>query len=359
LISRPSQRPFLRSSSNKACQKIYQSLPVRAGDLLKNPRLWKAILLQNGEETSSGTRGLLVKTDPLPAWQKEEAMMPRLWTLALVIISLLVAPSLAFAVPIVRSAAGADAGDIQAAVNAFRADLGGVNNLNDPGPLSTGRREINWDGGGAAAPVLTNMPKDLFLNNRGAFFGPDATVFSISGNGNPQNPEFGNINPTYQGRFGTFSSPRLFSPTNSILTEQTFFIPGTNGGIEALTKGFGAVFTSVDLANTTKIQYFGLNNTSLGSFFVPQGTGGPGSLSFLGVSFDDAIISRVVITSGNTILGPNDGLVVNGGRIDVVAMDDFIFGEPQPVPEASSLFLLGSALAGFAGWRLMKAREGR
>ena len=48
---------------------------------------------------------------------------------------------------------GGDAtpGSIQAKVDAFRAALGNPNNGNNPGPLNSGRREINWDGGGSSA----------------------------------------------------------------------------------------------------------------------------------------------------------------------------------------------------------------
>src|SRR5262249_47356306 len=50
-------------------------------------------------------------------------------------------------------------------------------------------------------------------------------------------------------------------------------------------------------------------------------------LSFLGVSFDAGErVARVRITAGNTPLGPPEG-----GGIDVVVMDDFIYSEPQPV----------------------------
>jgi hypothetical protein len=46
----------------------------------------------------------------------------------------------------------------------------------------------------------------------------------------------------------------------------------------------------------------------------------------LGIVFDDARIARVRITAGNVAPGPDDG-----GENDVVMMDDFIYGEPQPL----------------------------
>ena len=52
---------------------------------------------------------------------------------------------------------------------------------------------------------------------------------------------------------------------------------------------------------------------------------GDGSLSFFGVLFGDARIARVRITSGDSAPGPGDD-----GKHDIVVMDDFIDGEPQP-----------------------------
>ena len=76
-----------------------------------------------------------------------------------------------FVAPIVFQAAGTNAASIQSTVDAFRTALGDPNNGNNPGPLPSGRREINWDGGGnnfTTSPPVT--PFDVFLDTRGAQF---------------------------------------------------------------------------------------------------------------------------------------------------------------------------------------------
>jgi hypothetical protein len=100
--------------------------------------------------------------------------------------------------------------------------------------------------------------------------------------------------------------------------------------------GFGAVFADVDLANATTLQFFDLFGASLGTFSVPTANNG---LSFLGVFFSAGeTVGRVRITTGTSALGPNDG-----GGVDVVAMDDFLYSEPQAVPEPATIWLLGGA----------------
>src|SRR5438094_8455761 len=154
-----------------------------------------------------------------------------------------------FVPPTVFQAAGPTAASIQSTVDAFRAALGNPNNGNASGPLPSGRREINWDGGGANtttdAPVT---PFNVFLNTRGAQFTTPGTGLSQAPpSGGPQ----GGLavlfnNPSYGTIFRTFSPLRLFTPVGSNITEALFFLPGTNGTVPATVTGFGAIFTDVD-----------------------------------------------------------------------------------------------------------------
>ena len=251
-------------------------------------------------------------------------MQVNLAVLIIALSLLLTNPSSLFGQEFVAySAAGIDAAAIQTVVDAFRNAVGSPNNGNTPGPLPSGRREINWDGGGAGAAATTfPIPMTTFNTAplaRGAVFSTPGTGFEISGQ---PTPEFGDLNATYPGIFTTFSSPRLFTPLGSNITDVNFFRPGTD--IAATTNGFGAVFTDVDLAATTSIEFFSSTGDSLGLFFVPPADNG---LSFVGVVFNNERLSLVRITSGNTAPGPSESSVV-----DAVVMDDFIYGEPLVGP---------------------------
>ena len=250
------------------------------------------------------------------------------------------------AVPVVLSAAGPNAASIQGTVDAFRASLGALN-PNVVGSVGSGRREINWDGVPDAFAAPNNLPGNFFNSNspRGVVLTTPGSGFQVSANAGVAPVEFGNIDPSYPGFFASFSAQRLFTALGSNITDVLFFIPGS--ATAALTNGFGVVFTDVDLANSTGIEFFNGADQSIGQFFAPNVAGNE-TLSFLGVRFSEgSIVSRARIISGNQVLAA--GHISN----DLVVMDDFIFGEPvaAQVPEPSTLLLLLLGLAVALGVR--------
>ena len=246
------------------------------------------------------------------------------------------------------SASGSDPTGIQATVDAYRADLGTLN-ANVAGSFGSGRREVNWDGVPDALAAPNNLAANFFNVNspRGVVFSTVGTGFEVSANAASGTPvRFGDINPAYSGQFQTFSPQRLFTSLGSNVVDVNFFVPGSSAS--ALTRGFGAVFADVDLANTTSLTFFSATNSLLGTFFVANSLNG--GLSFLGVDFGSAVISRVRIVSGNAALGSTES-----GGVDLVVMDDFLFGEPVAgVPEPSTWAMM---LIGFAGVSFMTHRR--
>ncbi len=227
---------------------------------------------------------------------------------------------------VVKTSSG-DSLEVVAKINEFRQLAGDPVNT-APG-ATTGRREINWDAVppgftnsdnfpsdffGASDPILPNGRKrGLILENTGTSFRVDSTSFA-------------DIDDSYATQFEAFSKNRLFAYLGNNVTEITFKVPGTN--TDAFVKSFGVVFTDVDDASSTYVEYFN-GNKSLGVFYAPARTL-DGSFSFLGVNFPDEEVTRIRITSGNGILGTGVKDISNGGTKDLVVMDDFIYDEPKP-----------------------------
>jgi hypothetical protein len=219
------------------------------------------------------------------------------------------------------------AGDVTGVVDRYRALLGDDNG-GVPTSFADGRREVNWDGVPDEFAAPAAYPPDFFNapqapRARGLVLGTPGDHLAVSaaeGNASGAAPRFGDVNPSYADRFDTFSAPRLFSPIGSNVVDLHFYVPGTHTA--AVSRGFGAVYTSVDQAETASFELFDRDDASLGTFAVPVSKDG---LSFLGIAFDEPTVARVRIVYGNTKLGPDDG-----DRYDVAVMDDFIFGEPRP-----------------------------
>ena len=209
-------------------------------------------------------------------------------------------------------------GDVTGAVAQFRGLLGDPLNGTTPGSQAAGRREINWDGVPASFTDNDAFPGDFFNTRspRGAVFtGP---AFRVS------DRNLAEVDPSYAGQFTFFSPQKTFAVAGSAVMETEFQVPGAT--TPAAVRGFGVVFVDVDRQGSAYLEFFGPSG-SLGRFDAPvQSAGSP--LSFLGVVFQDTVVTRVRIVSGNAALGEGVRDVSDGGREDLVVMDDFLSSEP-------------------------------
>ena len=213
-------------------------------------------------------------------------------------------------------------GNIAARVDEFRSALGPSNGA-AVGDQLTGRREIAWD---AAATVPFDNRDDFPAD----FFNTVVTVGALyvsRGTGLRNDSQlFIGVNETYPAEFSFFSPVKLFAPIGSNLLEQEFQVAGQSP--RALVRGFGIVFSDVDLADETTIELVAQDGSSLGTFSAPVRSDAAG-LSFVGVTFDDPIIARVRIKLGTGALGATVNDVTAGGTVDLVVLDNVIYGEPR------------------------------
>lgn len=220
--------------------------------------------------------------------------------------------------------AAGDSVGIVAKLNEFRLLAGDPVN-NAPGATG-GRREVNWDGVPANFTNANNFPFDFFgsadpaLGNgrkRGLIMTNTGTSFRVD------STDFSEVDASYAAQFEAFSRKRLFTYMGNVVTEVTFKIPGTTTA--AFVKSFAVIFSDVDVANVTTVEYF--NGTkSLGIFAATPAAQG---FSLLGVGFPEEKITRVKITSGNGLLAAGTKDISDGGSKDLVVMDDFLYDEPK------------------------------
>ena len=212
-------------------------------------------------------------------------------------------------------------GAIENDVATFRALLGDPNNGGTPGQQPSGRREINWDGVPAAVTNVPNFPPEFFNVNstRGLAYDALSPGLEVS------DQRFADINPTYAAEFTPFSGQKLFSPIGSNVSEVSFRVAGS--AVKAPVRGFGVVFSDVDVAGSTGIILLGEDGRKLGRILAPVRTDARGS-SFVGVVFRNPVIGRVLIISGNGALSPIEKDISQGGHHDLVVMDDLLYGEP-------------------------------
>lgn len=222
------------------------------------------------------------------------------------------------AAPVVFTATG----DIGAKVDEFRSALG-ASNGGTAGQQASGRREINWDGAGAVPfNDRDDFPADFF-NTRvksGAIFVTPGIGFRND------DQRFAGINPSYAEQFGFLSPSVLFSPIGSNTFDEVFRVAGD--ATPAAVNAIGIVFSDVDFADSTTIQLYAKDGTGLGTYVAPVRSDA-GGLSFVGVTFPDAVISRIRVRLGNGVMAADEDDISAGGRKDMVVIDNVIYGEPR------------------------------
>ena len=216
-------------------------------------------------------------------------------------------------------------GDIRSKVEEFRKLLG--SQLNTTPGSTSGHREINWDG--VPTELLnTPLPADFFNQ-----VGPNASpaqqrglLYTADGGGEFEvsRTNFSEVNPEAAPQFKAFSGEQTFSNLNGNLWDVGFQVAGKT--IPASIKGFGIVFSDVDLPNDSWLEFYD-GNTNLGRFFVPAHDG-TSTFSFLGVYFKDRKVTRVEVSHGNGALNSGQKDISNGGPKDLVILDDFLYDEP-------------------------------
>ena len=212
-------------------------------------------------------------------------------------------------------------GDIAAKVTEFRTLIGDPANGASAGQKPAGRREVSWDGA-SARPFnnSNNFPPD--------FFNTTATVGLVYENDAFRNDssQFVDINPTYANEFKAFTPKVMFSAIGAHVINAHFQVAGAV--TPAAVSGFGAVFVDVDTDNASAIELFDKNGGSLGRYAAPRRSDVNG-LSFVGVKFDAAIVASIRITCGTGALGAGVNDVTSGGTLDLVVIDNVIYGEPN------------------------------
>ena len=212
-------------------------------------------------------------------------------------------------------------GDINSSLDEFRQLLGGQLNTT-PGAV-TGRREVNWDG--IPEQMLNQkLPVDFFnpVGEQAPVANQRGLVYSTAGNFQVSKTNFAEINSGATNQFSSFSGDKSFANISSSLWDVEFQVAGKTES--AFVKGFGIVFSDVDLSNSTSMEFFN-EERSLGKFFVPAKQGG--NFSFLGVYFKNEKVTRVSVAHDSHLdKGQND--ISDNGPADLVTMDNFLWNEP-------------------------------
>ncbi len=222
--------------------------------------------------------------------------------------------------------ASGDSLGIVATINQFRSILG--DSLNTIPGKTSGRREVNWDAVPASFTNNELFPFDFFNltdpagangRKRGLVFLNTVSALRVD------STNFADIDAAHANEFIPFSKKKTMIASNTNVSEIVFKVAGT--AKDAFVNGFGIIFSDVDDAASTSLEFFN-GNKSLGVFKAPAKTA-TGAFSFLGVHFPGEKVTRVKITAGNNALTAGIKDISDGGSKDLVVFDDFFYDEPK------------------------------
>jgi hypothetical protein len=215
-------------------------------------------------------------------------------------------------------------GSISSKLDEFRQVLGAT--LNTQPGATGGRRELNWEGVPDSLLGKT-LPNDFFnpVGNDPALAARQrGLVYEPTGNFMVSKVNFEEINSAAASEFTAFSGSKSFANVNSNLWNITPEVPGKD--VAATVKGFGIVFSDVDIENSTFIEFF-TEQKSLGKFYVPVHDNSS-SHSFLGVYFKKEKVTKIRVGHDGVLGDGQKDITQQAGAHDLVTLDDFLYDEP-------------------------------
>jgi hypothetical protein len=204
------------------------------------------------------------------------------------------------------------------------------------------RFNVNWDAIGFATPGTKAIPPNQFAARQILLdtdpFSRDLLVSNVG---------FADLKLNYPGNFPTFSPTINFKLDGGGPQKNTFLL--ADRVTPALSSAFGAIFTDVEKGNTSGLVFFDQFGKELGRFFVPAGANGLNQ--FLGVIFSRPVVARVdvLMGEGGDAFGTVED-VTNGGPVDLVVTDDFVFQRGVvALPTISSVSLRSNGVLSVTG----------
>lgn len=243
---------------------------------------------------------------------------------------------------VVVTAASPTAAGLGTTVDGFRTlvSQGGTNNGVGGGLFPNGRREVAWDVASLDPfQVPAAMPGDYFRTS--SLRGLELTTpgsLRVSGRvaSGSDDVFFSTLNPAAAAGFQAFSPERLLAVYGATTVVAEFFLPSAPSQ-RGVVQGFGALFADVSLFGPTRLEAFGRSGQLLATVIVPAA---PEGMSFAGLWIDGGEwIDQIHIHLGEA------GIENTSGLPDIVALDDFIYSEPQLIPEPAPAVLLAVGVA--------------